>query len=727
MKGILTILLFFIGIALNAQILPAHYGLSRITVISVTGKLPITSGMIWQNNFAANQSKDALVDGSLSVQFAPGQNFPRDTHDVYIEVPRQWNTKVTKVRWYDTNGTNADNPSYVIGKKRYGGQEVILATFTGPKFLSWDSVAVTDTSTFDLIYFRNYHINGGGNLWPAELEIYGRYVPYTKPIVQPTIANVDFENMRGTNGYWFWVVNPADLTQARSDHLSRITKMKQWRSYLDWQRLQYPGDSTHFYYYDSVFKWLKDSGMYVTVSPQTIPQYLFEDYYPSSMWPGFEDEPNNIRALTVLIPARWQTDWENPEAFRKKAQFGWQIAARYGRNPDINQSLVKSHTPDVFYIPKDANVFGQGTVDAIEGGNEDDKDWMGTARQFHMNGREMAAYMSAFYDGNKNTMGAGVGVKNADSTMKVILVGLARSQNSDYLRGIRSWTIEHRGYRADGVTPDYPFDEINFHRYSNDYAGQQNGLATRGQAPELSGWANIIDTMLLFSANYADNMPITITESGYDTKDSLNPTTLINGTTQTAIAIGAKSMEKTQADWILRSELIAWAKGICRFMQYEVFDNENVNPFLVAYLSSGLFWHGEQSAYSGSAQVKNKQSGNYLIQAGKIIDDWAAAEIVSTSPAWIIRMTKGDSTGYVVWVGNEIGATASVTLPISSGVSYGLNYNSEDYSESSFVTGGSYTFTATETPVFIKVLVDGGSFITMGQKVDIAQTKKVLK
>lgn len=77
------------------------------------------------------------------------------------------------------------------------------------------------------------------------------------------------------------------------------------------------------------------------------------------------------------------------------------------------------------------------------------------------NCRQIAAMASAAYDGHEQSMGAGVGAKNADKGFKVILAAVTGTgrRNLDYMRMISLWG---KAFRKD---QRFPADVLNFHGY----------------------------------------------------------------------------------------------------------------------------------------------------------------------------------------------------------------------------------------------------------------------
>src|SRR5207244_8269143 len=132
-----------------------------------------------------------------------------------------------------------------------------------------------------------------------------------------------------------------------------------------------------------------------------------------------------------------------------QAKLGFQFAARYGNNPYVSSTLLSVNTATRWAgDPANAIRKGLNLVKYVECDNERDKWWKG--RKAYQTGREYAANLSAFYDGNKQKLGAAIGVKNADPNMQVVTGGLA-SANTDYIRGMIDWCKEFRGYKSNGA------------------------------------------------------------------------------------------------------------------------------------------------------------------------------------------------------------------------------------------------------------------------------------
>jgi endoglucanase len=664
------------------------------------------------DGFNSTSKEEYLVDNSSNYFSLGASTFATDTVDVYLETDPfgKRNIKLNKVRFYDGANDAINNPALFYGVKKYGGQSVLLATFNGADYLAWKETAVTDTSTWKKFYLRKLHVNDQANYSrtePGKIELVGDYnndsIYFASYIVR---TKPTFRTMNGANNDWSKVGKPSDMKQ-KSVLFPNAPKMSRNRFYLDMCQHFYPGDSTWFNYYDSVFKWVSESGSDINVCLKSMPVDWVQANYPQTI-NGNNIWPDASSCLNVLVPAPWGTDWTDPNNYRKIAEYCFQIAGRYGHNANISESLRKSkkkYTGGTLIQPwqdADAPVWGLGYVKYMSPGNENDKSWFPDRRWILQKGDELMAEMSACYDGNMGAMGPGVGIKTADPTMIVLPPAYTEAGKSDnYLRIGRKWVIEHRGYKADGVTPNWPFDEMDFHNYSSDVGGQHN--QTTGKAHEKSVAFGEVDTVLKFLGAYANSMPANITETGYDTKDTvLN--SVRQGTIQNVPFISGKTVYETQADLNSRMALVNWAKGISAIDFYQMYDDDDANRYLSLYGSCGLFFSENQGYWSGvNGAPKNKPSGNFVVQLKNLLGDYVVDTLNRAGDLWTIKAVKADTTKYIVWMGTENGSTQAATLPITQGVKYDLDYNSETPSQTNITSASVYNFTATEKPAVFLV------------------------
>ncbi|RYY09463.1 MAG: carbohydrate-binding protein, partial [Cytophagaceae bacterium] len=341
------------------------------------------------------------------------------------------------------------------------------------------------------------------------------------------------------------------------------------------------------------------------------------------------------------MPVRYGKDFAQPASYLEQAKLGFQYAARYGYNTSVAANLL-SVDQSTRWAGDGVNQvkIGLGYIKYIECDNERDKWWKG--RKAYQTGREYAANLSAFYDGNKNTMGPGVGVKNADPSMQVVMAGLA-NPSVDYVRGMIDWCREFRGYKTDGSV-NLCWDVINYHLYSNDASTSQGGNATRGAAPEVSNAGQTAQAFVKMAHQYAGDMPVWITETGYDTNQ---------GSPLKAIAIGSKTVLQTQADWILRTALLYARWGVERTFMYQLAD-ENPSSS-TQFASMGLI----------NSDHTPKLAAAYLQQANALLGEYTYTGTLNSDPL-VDKYEKNGTTIYAVVVPDEKGRTATYTLSVGA-------------------------------------------------------------
>ncbi|RYE16278.1 MAG: T9SS type A sorting domain-containing protein [Sphingobacteriales bacterium] len=448
----------------------------------------------------------------------------------------------------------------------------------------------------------------------------------------------------------------------------------QLRHYMDWEKLESnPGSYTYSpthsggWNYDEMYRVCKAKGILVLADLKTLPNWMLESY------PEADRDHENV-------PVKYGADFSKPQSYIEQAKVAFQYVARYGSNTKVKKSLLSVNgNPRWTGDPINTVKVGLGYIKYIECDNERDKWWKG--RKGYQTAYEYAANLSAFYDGHKNTMGAGVGVKNADPTMQVVMGGLA-SANTEYLLGMIEWCKLNRGYKADG-TVNLCWDIINYHWYSHDAQMIPNSVPTRGVAPELGGTFEKAKAFVNAANRYANGMPVWVTEVGYDA----NPNSPMR-----AIPIGNKTILQTQADWILRSSLLYARAGVERIFFYQAYDDNFANP--IQYGSSGLL----------NQDRSRKPAADYIHQAEALFGKYNYKSTLSYDPIVDLYEYNGQQA-YVMYVPDEIGRTKTYTLdlpgadsakihkPVAGAASFRKNIVQ--------VKNGKVAIALTETPLFV--------------------------
>ena len=322
---------------------------------------------------------------------------------------------------------------------------------------------------------------------------------------------------------------------------------------------------------------------------------------------------------------------------------------------------------------------GLGLIKYIECDNERDKWWKGA--KAHQSGSEYAANLSAFYDGHKNTMGPGIGVKNADPHIKVVMAGLSKP-DTNYVIEMINWCKKNRGMKADG-TVNLCWDVINYHFYADDDGSSQGNKSTRGAAPEISTAGQMANGFITMSRKYAGNMPVWMSETGYDINQE---------SPQKAIPIGKKTALETQADWILRTALLYMRNGIARVFFYQAYDDNAANGGRFA--SCGLL----------NKDHTRKPAADYLYQVNKLMGNYTYVHTLSKTP-FVDQYEMDGKLAYVLVKPSEDGSSVDYTLNIPSSKTAKVYQPAIGKDEMNVqiceVVKGKLQIKITETPTFV--------------------------
>ena len=639
---------------------------------AATGKIPIDAKRWYQVNNVEN-GLDGLFDGRTDKSVNTGYSKLLTNYDAYYPLLPGETMTIESIRLFDGEGSNTDAPM-TLSIITDSWQRIPIARFVGDKYQEWVGPDPTRPTAFTLktaVSGARYLVINTSGAYPSELELLGTYQAGTEPTPAPT-RPTPFSNSLGVNVFEW---NFEDATAPWQIDETRIPAVKGFsavRHYIDWDKLEaQPGEYTFnptlngSWNYDAMYERCQTEGIEVLPCLKAIPKWM-EDTYP----PGQRDHENS--------PAFYGRDLSAPRSYIEQARVGFQYVARYGRNKTLDPNLVKVSSIKT-WAGTNAVKIGMGLTRYIECENERDKTWKG--RPAYQSGREYAASLSAFYDGHKNTLGPGVGVKNADPSVTVVIGGLAAS-STDYVRAMIDWCREFRGYRPNGQV-DLCWEVINQHLYANDAKSSQDGGSTRGAAPEVSGVGEQAAAFVTLAHQYANDMPVWITEAGYDVNQ---------GSPLKAIAIGPKSVLETQADWTLRTALLYTRVGIDRLFLYQLYDDDALNA--TQFSSMGLI----------NGNKTRKPAADYLFQAHKLLGDYRYKETLNRDPV-VDRYELNGRPAYVLVVPDEKGRTATYNLTVPKGDTVLVctpTIGRDAMTQTARVsTTGTITVNVSETPVFV--------------------------
>jgi hypothetical protein len=448
----------------------------------INGKIPIDSNRWYQLNNTSN-GLGGLFNGITNevVQTGWGKILPQ--WDAYYPLLDDEEMNIDSIKLFDGEGTNINQPM-TLSVITANWQRIPIATFTGSVYMQWvgpypDRVYSNGASPFKLdstIHNPRYLVLNSYGFYPTEIELYGSYKPSAKMSTSPIHKSIRMNQSFGVNAFEWDFENgntPLNIDEAKMNMAKSFSGI---RHYMDWEKLE-PGIGSYTFNpchsggwnYDTIYARCKAEGIDVLADLKQLPAWMVNTY------PLADQDYENV-------PVPYGSNFAFPASYIAQAKVGFQYAARYGRNTSIPDSLIHIDSSTRWYgDPKNVVRKGLDYIKYIECDNERDKWWKG--RKAYQTGREYAANLSAFYDGHKHTLGAGVGVKTADPTMQVVMCGTA-DPSTDYVRGMIDWCKEFRGYKSDGKI-DLCWDVINYHLYSDNANSLQNGTSTRGAAPEV--------------------------------------------------------------------------------------------------------------------------------------------------------------------------------------------------------------------------------------------------
>lgn len=621
---------------------------------------------------------DGFFDGDTQTEVQLGWGLALNTWDAIYPLLDGEQITLESIKFFDFMGNFKENPM-TLSVITDQWERIPIATFTGEIYNGWvgpyPDRQLSGNAQFKLdhpvsnIRYLVMNIKSG---LPTEIEFYGSHTGGTKPVTPAPAKNIRLRDLFGVNAYEWNFEDGNTPWQIDENRMNAAKSFTGIRHYMDWEKLEssegvfsYNPTLSGGWNYDAIYERCKAANIEVLADLKTIPGWM-KDTYP-------EDQQDNEN-----VPVRFGKDFADPSSYIEQAKIAFQYAARYGSNTNVNPALLSVHTtPRWFGDTPNSIKIGMNLIKYIECDNERDKWWKG--RKGYQTAREYAANLSAFYDGHKNTMGVAVGVKNADPNMKVVIAGLVTG--SDYVKGMVDWCKEFRGYKPDGSV-NLCWDIINFHLYTDDASSSQSGTSTRGAAPEVTNANTILDKFVEVSHDISQDMPVWITEAGYDVHQE---------SPLKAIPIGSKTALVTQADWILRTSLFSARHGISKVFYYQMYDDNNSGGM---FGTSGLI----------NADMSRRPAADYFLQVNKLFGEYAYKETSNQDPI-VDRYELNGKSLFILTVPDEKGRTANHTLNIgnvNSAKIYRPKPGSDNLEmEEVEAPGGNLTITATETPTFI--------------------------
>jgi hypothetical protein len=484
----------------------------------------------------------AEVNGALKTEFLP--------ITAIIDLERDY--LLSDVYIYLNNGAGSQSVYFYAGNPS-AWEPTAFATIDGNGYQNWKNASnLTKTTRYIRAEITQANLN------IIEMVLYGSAVG-VDPVMQPVTGTVPAKqtmwNFAGSN-----IFGDAPQNLVTVSGMNRIYTDYAWISSDETNT--YPNKTYEFTKFDAVgganfdneLLFLKNNGETFLCMQGADAQYISAN---SGLAHPKEYKPVAAGANTYL-----------PASYIDHADGMYQIAARYGKTA-VPFSILKLKPKANGLNPPRS---GLGYLNFLENGNENNKDWFGNLA--HFNAFEYAAMSSADYDGHENTLGANLGMKNADPTIKMVMSATI-SIDTNYIKTMDLWTRTNRGDKK------FVWDVINFHHYSND-AGGQVGTWTTGITPEADNLYTKLSEYVSFCRKRWPEKEIWWSEFGYD---------ITTASPQHTPTIAGQTPEQVQANLIVRSFMIATAAGIDRAHQY-MLRNANYGSNNGLFLDSGLYTGG---------------------------------------------------------------------------------------------------------------------------------------
>jgi len=675
-----------------------------------------------------SQNFDKIMNGVLNEKVNVTWDWTLYTKSFWMTFPQGMEMTLEKLRMYDYYGTMPEIKVWFIKRDatKVGGidwNRVPGPVYKDLRSMVWDEYKPAQPLD---IYAMIFEFTGSG--LPPEIEITGSWKPYQPAAYKHKEINI--KSALKTNGY-IWNIQNVSGRPVDEEKMELFKAFKGIRDYVDWVKIegtkgQYTFDkaSEGGWRYDLVYERLKNEGIDVHACFKTQPAWALAEfgYSPDNNtefcvapWTKLPVpvKPSNATAEQTALynseVVKYNADIikirENAASYSLFCQAAFQYVARYGSNTALNPNLVK-------VAGNQTKKIGLGYVKSIECNNEMDASWHGRKR--YMTPREYAFYLSAFYDGHMNTMGPGIGVKNADPNMLVVAGGIA-SNRPEYFQGVIEAWKEIRGYKMNAkgeLVVNMACDIWNYHAYSNNGGGQFSN-ASWGLPPELSNSPTTVKNFLQVIAEEGNDLPVWITETGYG----------VNGGSQQALATPTRTKVQSQGDWTIRTILFNIRHGIAETYFYQAYD-ESAYVYNVA---SGIVDNGTYGAMGliertlqpdGSSVLKRRPAADYMRQM-QLFQDFVYQQTISEDPLVDVYQYEGKKM-YALAVPDMVGRTKVYTLDLGSATQayvYRFVDGAEELARQTVpVVGGKLTLTVSETPMFVSVSPIVTNYLTSAVK-----------
>lgn len=568
-------------------------------------------------------------------------------------------------------GQNPVISHFELGAKSYIGVDTLIY---GVNADNTEELIVTHTGlgTFNITpkSYKRIKYLVANNCRPVYIKVFGTYTPIVSP-ANPIYTKYKIGNHTGINGHPYNYLENLTNVNIRNtiypSAMNVLNALGSTRIYIDNINITEVKDVFRYesdrqgYNVDALIQELYNANVYVVWCMQGGTPWLNAGY-------------TNPTGNNERVPVYFGADRLNPASWADYADIAFQIAARYGSNPNVNPALVKSLEGPMWSGAQEPNVFhkriGMNILKEIEPYNEIDKWWKGS--ESYATGKEMAVGMNVIY--NK--------IKEADPNMLVTYPGLA-AFSADILQDFTYWSMK--------LYSQIPVDNYAYHYYPNSAGSQYSGEVSTGKAIEISFAPTALNDFRRSNILRLGNKPFDCGEIGYDSST--------NSPLRAVVPIGSGY---TQREWagILYSRVALYhaKNGVRRTFHYQWNDlnNDQYNQFA----AMGFVYQ------SGAAWVAYPNF-NMLSQIRSVAGDYIHSLELSSTPL-IDKWVNGSAVIYSAYSATENNTSSNYDLLLPNGtqvqvIELSLN-NTTPTVTNQTVSGGKIIVNCTEKPKFIKIL-----------------------
>lgn len=370
--------------------------------------------------------------------------------------------------------------------------------------------------------------------FPSEIKIYGTKI---SDVALPSITikpSVDAKQILGSNGFLWEDPNPVGLFV----NYRHFTEMSWF--FINNEKMMVSPSAGGGVDLKKNINSFSDKGTESVLVLQNSPAYFMNK--------SATEHDRNYKPIPYHL-----TDYEVPTNWLDISKAYYRIAGYLGNVKvpvtDLNINTVPRWPRDVVNIEES----GLNLSPWVEILNEPDKDWYSPQTSGYYKPYELAALMSAAYDGHQGTM-LKAGVKTADPNMKVAMGGLYKLQ-VEYIKAMHEWAKFHR---PDGR---FPADAINFHHYNSN--GGAQGFGDRSLPPEEGALIPKLQEIVDYRNQYLPDVEIWLSEWGMSTNQ---------GDLKVPDLPSYGTREDVQGAWMIRTYLAFMKLNIDRSYMYATFD-----------------------------------------------------------------------------------------------------------------------------------------------------------